>query len=180
MPKVTPRRPYVDDKPDGYLESDNDFMENNADACCWFLANAEAIRNRLFLQPSVATLPIEEIKSKLCCYDPENPNNNLDAYDDEERPKARENCSCDNCFYGRDKLAVCLLSVLQNQQTTCSLITDLAASLNAFVEDESFRAKGSPNEPRFQTPGWFARMDKARHALAQATLFLPKDQKSSS
>jgi hypothetical protein len=28
------------------------------------------------------------------------------CYDDEEeRPKPRENCHCDNCFYGRDKLA---------------------------------------------------------------------------
>jgi hypothetical protein len=53
----------------------------------------------------------EEIKGNLCYYDAENPNNNLDCYDDEEeRPKPRENCHCDNCFYGRDKLARYILS----------------------------------------------------------------------
>jgi hypothetical protein len=62
------------------------------------------------------TLTLEEIKGNLCYYDAENPNNNLDCYDDEEeRPKPRENCHCDNCFYGRDKLARYILS---NQQST--------------------------------------------------------------
>jgi hypothetical protein len=57
------------------------------------------------------TLTLEEIKGNLCYYDAENPNNNWDCYDDEEeRPKPRENCHCDNCFYGRDKLARYILS----------------------------------------------------------------------
>ena len=51
----------------------------------------------------------EEIKSNLCYYDPENPNNNLDAYDEEDRPQSRNGCRCDNCFYGRDKLAMQIL-----------------------------------------------------------------------
>lgn len=51
----------------------------------------------------------QEIKSDLCYYDPENPNNNLGAFDDEDRPQPRNKCSCDNCFYGRDKLAMQLL-----------------------------------------------------------------------
>lgn len=29
---VQKRRPYLDDKPDGYLESDRDYLENNNDA----------------------------------------------------------------------------------------------------------------------------------------------------
>ena len=41
--KVAPRRPYEDDKPNGYQESDRDYMENNIEACCWFLDNAERI-----------------------------------------------------------------------------------------------------------------------------------------
>ena len=54
-----------------------------------------------------------EIKGNLCYYDEENPDNNLDCYDNEvERPKPRENCHCDNCFYGRDKLARYILAVL--------------------------------------------------------------------
>jgi hypothetical protein len=30
---IKPRRPYEDDKPDGYLESDMDFVANNFDLC---------------------------------------------------------------------------------------------------------------------------------------------------
>ena len=49
----------------------------------------------------------QEIKTNLCDYDPENPNSNLDAYEDEDLPQPRtEGCCCDNCFYGRDKLAI--------------------------------------------------------------------------
>jgi hypothetical protein len=52
----------------------------------------------------------QEIKTNLCYNDPENPNSNLDAYEDEDRPQPRaEGCCCDNCFYGRDKLAMQLL-----------------------------------------------------------------------
>ena len=50
-----------------------------------------------------------EIKNNLCYYDPENQNNNLDAYENEDRPQPRNECSCDNCFYGRDKLAMQIL-----------------------------------------------------------------------
>jgi hypothetical protein len=63
------------------------------------------------------TLTLEEIKGNLCYYDAENPNNNLDCYyDEEERPKPRENCHCDNCFYGRDKLARYILSNARHQR----------------------------------------------------------------
>ena len=44
MPPVTARRPWDDDKPDGYLEGDCEWFENNRDACSWFLENADAIR----------------------------------------------------------------------------------------------------------------------------------------
>lgn len=43
VPKVQPRRPYIDDEPDGYQESDRDFCENNMDACVWFLENRDRI-----------------------------------------------------------------------------------------------------------------------------------------
>ena len=49
IPEVISRRPYDDDLPDGYLESDNDFIENNKEAVIWFLENRNllnlAIRN---------------------------------------------------------------------------------------------------------------------------------------
>lgn len=44
MPRVKPRQPYEDDRPNGYMESDRDYMENNLDACVWFLDNHKAIR----------------------------------------------------------------------------------------------------------------------------------------
>jgi hypothetical protein len=44
MPKVNPRRPYYDDRPDGYLESLNEWVKNNMDAVEWFLENAEELR----------------------------------------------------------------------------------------------------------------------------------------
>lgn len=47
MPKVNSRRPLDDDKPDGYLESVNDWYHNNEDAVEWFLENAELIRQKL-------------------------------------------------------------------------------------------------------------------------------------
>lgn len=47
MPPVTPRRPYIDDEPDGYLESDRDMAENNSEAVLWFLENHELIRQAL-------------------------------------------------------------------------------------------------------------------------------------
>lgn len=42
-------------------------------------------------------MTVEDIKSNLCCYDKRNP----DYYDGE----VKENCYCDNCFYGRTILA---------------------------------------------------------------------------
>jgi hypothetical protein len=50
-----------------------------------------------------------EIKSNLCYYDPRNQSDSLGADEDEDCPQPRKKCSCDNCFYGRDKLAIQLL-----------------------------------------------------------------------
>jgi len=36
-PALKPRRPYDDETPLGYLESDKDFVLNNLEACVWFL-----------------------------------------------------------------------------------------------------------------------------------------------
>lgn len=47
MPIVNTRRPFDDDKPDGYLESLNDWYHNNEEAVEWFLTNAEAIRKAI-------------------------------------------------------------------------------------------------------------------------------------
>ena len=50
-----------------------------------------------------------EIKSNLCHYDGNNPYSILDLFEDDDRPEPRNGCACDNCFYGRDKLAVQIL-----------------------------------------------------------------------
>jgi len=52
-------------------------------------------------------LIIEKIKENLCYYDKRNPDGHYHFNDEEiEKP---ENCKCENCFYGRTKLAEELL-----------------------------------------------------------------------
>lgn len=36
-----PRRPYDDNEPDGYMESDKDFLDNNLELCLRFLQKLE-------------------------------------------------------------------------------------------------------------------------------------------
>ncbi len=50
-------------------------------------------------------MEIQEIYTKLCWYDKRNPENLV--LDSGKKP--RQDCYCDNCFTGRDKLAVELL-----------------------------------------------------------------------
>ena len=40
---MKPRRPFYDDVPDGLLESDRDFINNNFDACVAFLEEGNEI-----------------------------------------------------------------------------------------------------------------------------------------
>jgi hypothetical protein len=44
MPETVDRRPFDDDEPDGYLESDTDWAQNNWEAVRWFADNHAAIR----------------------------------------------------------------------------------------------------------------------------------------
>lgn len=46
IPEVIARRPYDVNNPDGYI-SDRDFLENNLDACLWFLENVSKIEEIL-------------------------------------------------------------------------------------------------------------------------------------
>ena len=58
----------------------------------------------------VSEMTNEEIKGNLCYHDRDNQkNSNIDDYDEEDRPQPRNGCYCDNCFSGRDKLAVQML-----------------------------------------------------------------------
>lgn len=54
----------------------------------------------------------QEVLENLCVYDARHPSNAdfREGYADQE---PRNHCYCDNCFYGRDKLAVFILSLLK-------------------------------------------------------------------
>ena len=43
---------------------------------------------------------------KLCYYDRRNPDHYPFLDDDEPREPRQPGCACDNCFYGRDELAL--------------------------------------------------------------------------
>lgn len=45
FPEIKERELWDDDEPDGYLESDIDWMKNNWEACIWFLENHAKIRD---------------------------------------------------------------------------------------------------------------------------------------
>ena len=55
-----------------------------------------------------------ELLGCLCCYDPRNPvyAELYDVRDDICEP-GRDDCYCDNCFYGRDKIARYCLGLLE-------------------------------------------------------------------
>ena len=51
---------------------------------------------------------IKKVKENLCAYDPRNPGAQFDT----ERQYQKKPCSCDNCFYGRHKLAETILNMM--------------------------------------------------------------------
>ena len=56
---------------------------------------------------------LEEVFRYLCVYDVRNPSYLKEDWDDEITPP-RTDCSCDNCFYGRDRLAMEILRLRGN------------------------------------------------------------------
>jgi len=55
-------------------------------------------------------MKLAEVYENLCARDHRSPYFDDVFYEPgEERPAPRSNCSCDNCFYGRDKLAIEIL-----------------------------------------------------------------------
>lgn len=58
-----------------------------------------------------------DIASSLCCYDSRHPAYQLVYGDDADVPLARQpGCGCDNCFYGRDALALEVLRLRDAEQ----------------------------------------------------------------
>jgi hypothetical protein len=65
----------------------------------------------------LSNLTMTEIAEKLCYYDTRNPDG-VKSYMTEEEIKeegytatSKHDCSCDNCFYGRTKLALYILKL---------------------------------------------------------------------
>lgn len=52
------------------------------------------------------------VLENLCAYDKRNPDY---LFEEDEPIKPRESCFCDNCFYGRNKLAVEILRLLNKE-----------------------------------------------------------------
>lgn len=67
------------------------------------------------------------VSERLCIRDNRNPYF-LDHYDPETPPEPRKNCSCDACFYGRDRLALVAIHLagMVNQNLTDDLRTFFA------------------------------------------------------
>jgi len=60
--------------------------------------------------------PRELAVSRLCWYDPRNPNYIPETLEADELPApfGHKSCYCDNCFQGRNQLAVVILSLLED------------------------------------------------------------------
>jgi predicted DsbA family dithiol-disulfide isomerase len=75
------------------------------------------------------------VYEQLCSYDPRNPDNIRDLYDD--CPEPRQNCACDNCWTGRDRLAAALieadlaLRVLRPREDVVQALRDLVEQVSA-------------------------------------------------
>jgi len=79
----------------------------------------------------------------LCWYDPRNPDY-IETYgDDDDAPKPREDCACDNCYRGGDELAL--------------LTLDLLAALEELVARREWLGTEAPV------------LERARAAIAKAT-----------
>ena len=77
-----------------------------------------------------------EIKSNLCYYDPRNQSDSLGADEDEDCPQPRKKCSCDNCFYGRDKLAIQLLQARGQRDRLAEALELIRDYQGMFAEDD--------------------------------------------
>jgi hypothetical protein len=80
-------------------------------------------------------MSIEEIKSNLCTDDPRNPN----YYYDEEwgigHKEPPENCKCDNCFYGRTRLANYIIQMLKQYEKNLKDAWELGAGFGTAEDD---------------------------------------------
>lgn len=58
-----------------------------------------------------------ETLSYICYYDKRNPEYCHEEYDDDNIEQKKDRCFCDNCFYGRHKLALEILRLQKELNT---------------------------------------------------------------
>ena len=87
------------------------------------------------------------VNGKLCTKDPRNPMyHDLYEYDD-EKPEPRKDCACDNCFYGRDELALEIIG-LKSRLEAADRLAD--ASENVNLECDNFHHSISHQHALFE------------------------------
>lgn len=70
---------------------------------------------------------------QLCYRDPRNPMFK-DIYGDEETPPTpRVDCACDNCFYGKDALALEIIRMQHQQTETCTWVLLVRENENDYM-----------------------------------------------
>lgn len=72
-------------------------------------------------------MKMKDIASRLCNYDTRNPDGVITYLTEDEikeeglTTKAKDNCACDNCFYGRTVLAEYIIKLKSELNSTISL-----------------------------------------------------------
>lgn len=70
-------------------------------------------------------MTMEQIKGCLCIYDERHPDYSYTKQYREqvgEIPKPRDHCHCDNCFEGRDPLAVALIDIYDMREVVPDVV----------------------------------------------------------
>ena len=90
----------------------------------------------------------KDVLSKLCYYDKRNPECVMTDEEIEEREKSNRytSCSCDNCFYGRTKMAEHILSIENNSDKKYT-IEDIKKAIE--LAREGNIGYYAPNSPMF-------------------------------
>lgn len=98
---------------------------------------------------------MDNILEKLCIYDPANPN--YTRSDGPMPPPRQKDCYCDNCFYGRDALAMEAIRLKGRIAINVNRITELQATCK--TQDKGIRRLKEENKnlrmANIDTNNWF-------------------------
>lgn len=104
---------YVFDNREDLVEGRTDWesLKDTADSFYHALIEIRGLANSsqatcTLAKNQITPVEKESLLSKLCWYDPRNPNY------DKENGEQKKDCHCDNCFYGRASLAENILKLL--------------------------------------------------------------------